>query len=230
MLTSSTEQTFALSATTVKQLAISPNDSSSCGNCYVFVALGSNGTELIHFSPGSTYPFGNSYKLKVLNSGGANAVAVDPSNQLLYVGESDALPSATQTGGLRALTIASGGVTEISGSPYGIGGAGPTAILPTSNGSYVYVANETVSNSSDGNIASFSVTSSALTSIGTFTAGPSGQLGLAEDSTGSYLLAVDFAGSPDLEAYTMSSGTLTSTLTAATGTDKVGAMAIVAAP
>jgi 6-phosphogluconolactonase (cycloisomerase 2 family) len=226
------EQPFTLSATTVKQLAISPNDSSSCGDCYVFVALGSGGTELIHFSPGSAYPFGSSYQLGLLHSGGDNAVAVDPTNRLLYVGESDALPSAAdnQTGGLRALTIASNGVKEISGSPYGIGGAGPSAIQPTADGNYVYVANETVSGSSDGNIAGFSVTSTALTSIGTVAAGPSGQLGLAEDSTGSYLLAVDFAGNPDLEAYTMSSGTLTSTLSAATGTDAVGAIAVVAVP
>jgi len=66
--------------------------------------------------------------------------------------------------------------------------------------------------------------------IGTIAAGPTGQLGLAEDSKGSFLLAVDFAGSPDLEAYTMSSGALTSVLSVATGTDPVGAAAIAAAP
>ena len=36
------------------------------------------------------------------------------------------------------------------------------------------------------------------------------------------------SGDPDLEAYTMSSGALTSALTAATGTDPVGALAIAA--
>jgi hypothetical protein len=50
------------------------------------------------------------------------------------------------------------------------------------------------------------------------------------DSTGNYLMAVDSAGSPDLDAYTMSSGTLTSALTGTTGTDPVQAVAIAAAP
>jgi len=227
-----TKQPFALPASTVTQLAISPGDSSSCGNCYVFVGMGSGGTEAVHFNPGSANPFGTAGTIQLVNSaGGDNAVAVDPTNRLLYVGESDAL-SATQSGGLRVFTIASGGVTELTsaGSPYSIGGTGPSSILPTADGNYVYVANQSVSGSSTGNIAAFSVTSTALTSIGTVAAGPSGHIGLAEDSTGSYLLAVDFSGNPDLEAYTMSVGALTSVLTTATGTDPVGAVAIAAAP
>jgi 6-phosphogluconolactonase (cycloisomerase 2 family) len=225
-----TEQPFTLPASTVTQLAISPNDSSSCNNCYVFVGMGSGGTEAVHFNPGSANPFGSAGTIKPINSaGGANAVAVDPTNRLLYVGESDAL-SAAQSGGLRAFTIASGGVTEITGSPYSIGGTGPSSILPTADGNYVYVANQSVSGSSTGNIAALSVTATALTSIGNVAAGPSGKIGLAEDSTGSYVLAVDFSGNPDLEAYTMSVGALTSVLTTATGTDPVGAVAIAAAP
>jgi hypothetical protein len=102
--------------------------------------------------------------------------------------------------------------------------------LPTANGNYVYIANQSVSGSADGNIQGFSVTASALTSMNTTPAGPTGRLGLAEDSTGSYLLATDFAGGPDLQAYTMSSGTLASLLTDATGTDPVGAVGIAALP
>jgi DNA-binding beta-propeller fold protein YncE len=196
--------------------------------------MGSGGTEFVLFNPGNANPFGGYGHFNVLNSnGGDNAVAVDPTtNRLLYVGESNALPSATQTGGLRVFTIASTGLTELTsaGSPYAVGGVGPSSILPSLDGNYVYVANQSVSGSTTGNIASFSVTSTALTSIGTAAAGPSGKLGLAEDSTGSYLLAVDFAGSPDLQAYTMSAGTLTSVLSVTTGTDPVGATAIAAAP
>lgn len=228
-----TEQTFAggLPASTPMQLAISPNDSSSCTDCYVFVAMGPGGTEAIHFNPGNANPFGTFGNPGVLHSpGGDNTVAVDPTNRLLYVGESNALPSATQTGGLRVFTIGDTGVTEISGSPYAIGGTGPSGIRPTSDGNYVYVANEAVSGSSTGNIAGFSVATTALTSMGTVAAGPTGQMGLAEDSSGSYILAVDFAGNPDLEAYTLSTGTLTSTLTSTTGNDPVGAIAIAAAP
>jgi 6-phosphogluconolactonase (cycloisomerase 2 family) len=227
-----TEQAFpgGLPASTPKQLVISPNDSSSCANCYVFVAMGNGGTELINFNPGNANPFGASGTIHLKNAnGGDNAVAVDPSNRLLYVGETVAV-TGTQTGGLRAFTIASNGVTEISGSPYSSQGTGPSSILPSADGNYVYVANEAVSGSSTGNIASFSVSTTALTSIATVAAGPAGQIGLAEDSTGSFLLAVDFAGNPDLQAYTMSSGTLTSVLTASTGTDPVGAIAIAAAP
>ncbi len=222
-----TEQALpgGLPASTSTQLAISPNDS-SCTSCYVFVGLGTGGTEVIGFDPGSANPFGNTGRFKVLNSGGDNVVAVDPNNQYLYVGESDALPSASQSGGVRVFTIGTGGVTEVSGSPYTTGGTGPSAILPTSDGNYVYVANRSVSGSSTGNISSYSVGTTGLTFIATAAAGPTGLLGLAEDSTGGYLLATDSAGNPDLEAYTISSGTLTSVLSVSTGTDPVGAIAI----
>jgi hypothetical protein len=224
---SESEQYFTLPASTPVQLAISP---SSCTNCYVFVAMGDGGTEAIHFSPTNANPFVGATHYVVLHSGGDNAIAVDPSNRLLYVGEADALPSATQSGGLRVFTISASGIAELGGSPYTSGGTGPSAIAPTSDGNYVYVGNQAVSGSSSDNIASFSVSTTALTSISTVTAGPSGPLGLAVDSTGNYLMAVDSAGSPDLDAYTMSSGTLTSALTGTTGTDPVGAVAIAAAP
>ena len=226
-----TEQAFNLPASTATQLALSPNDSSSCTDCYVFVAMGSAGTELVRFNPAAANPFGAFGTQKLVNSGGGdNTVSVDPTNRFLYVGETDALPSQTQTGGLRVFSIAANGITEIGGSPYAAGGTGPSAILPTADGNYVFVANQSVSGSSNGNIAGFSVSSTGLTTSGTIAAGPSGHLGLAEDSTGSFVLAVDVAGNPDLQAYMLSSGTLSSTLNAATGTDPAGAIAIAAAP
>lgn len=224
------EQQFGLPAYTLVQLAISPNDSSSRSDCYVFVAMGDGGTEAVHFNPGSASPFGVGYHTLVLHSGGDNTIAVDPSNRLLYVGESDALPSATQSGGLRVFTISASGITELAGSPYSSEGTGPSAIAPTSDGNYVYVGNQAVSGSSTDNIASFSVSTTALTSITSAAAGPKGQLGLAVDSTGGYLLAADFAGYPDLQVYSMSAGTLSSVLTSTTGTDPVGAVAVAAAP
>lgn len=225
------QQIISLPSTFVKQLAISPGDSGSCGNCYVFVAMGSGGTELINFDPVNANPFGATGTIQLKNaSGGSNTVAVDPSNRLLYVGEAYALPSDTQSGGLRAFTIANNGVTEISGSPYSSQGTGPISILPSADGNYVYIANQAVSGSSTDNIASFSVSTSSLTYIATATAGPAGRIGLAEDSTGTYLLAVDAAGNPDLEGYSMSSGTLTSVLTGTTGNDPVGAYAIASLP
>lgn len=230
-----TEQLFpgGLPSPNPTQLAISPNDSSSCNDCYVFVGLGSGGTEFIGFDPGNANPFGNAGHINLVNTqGGDNAVAVDPTNRLLYVGETDVLPSATQPGGLRVFAIGSGGVTEFTGTgyPYPTAGAGPSAILPSLDGNYVFVANRSISGSSSANIAEFSVTPTALTSIGTVAAGPQGQIGLAEDSLSHFVLAVDLAGSPDLDAYTLSSGALTSALTSATGTDPVGAVAVAALP
>jgi sugar lactone lactonase YvrE len=229
------EQIVTLPATTVVQLAISPNDSSSCTDCYVFVAMGTGGTEEIHFSPSNANPFGGKGNTPVLNSGGgANAVAVDPSNLLFYIGESDALPADAASGGLRAFIIGATSITENSGSPYSSGGTGPTAILPQTD--YVYVAN-TAGSSANGKIASFSLTSSGTSSAPVYTFASLGTLssgidpiGMAVDSKGNFLLGVNAGGDPDLEAYTMSSGILTSALSVATGTDPVQAIAIAAAP
>lgn len=237
LLASSTQQAIVLpTGATVTQLAISPGDSTSCTDCYVFAAMGTSGTEAVHFTPTSagTDPFGSIGNIPVENTGGgANAVAIDPSNLLLYVGESDALPSETQSGGVRVFTIAANAIAEISGSPYSSGGTGPSSILPASDGNYVYVANDAVSGSSIGNIASFSVSSTnssySLSSISTASTGYV-PLSLAADSSGNFLLVANSGGSPDLEAYTMSSGTLTSVLTASTGTDPVKAIAIAVAP
>jgi 6-phosphogluconolactonase (cycloisomerase 2 family) len=224
--TSTIEQTAQLPAATVYQLAISPD------NTHVFVALGSSGTEEVIFAAGSTTPFGNATNIAVKNSAGsAVSVAVDPSNRLFYVGET-AATSGTNSGGLRAFNYNT--LTEVTGSPYSIGGLAPYAILPTSTGDYVYVANRTVSGSSAGNIFGFSFTSTgtvySLTALSSTASAGTTPVGLAEDSQGNYLLVVDSGGNPDLEAYTMSSGALTSALTSSTGTDPVQASAVAAAP
>jgi len=225
---------FSLPSTFATQMAISPGDSNSCNKCYVFVAMGSGGTELINFNPANANPFGASATIHPKNAnGGDNALAVDPGNLLLYVGETSAV-SGSQTGGLRAFTITSSGTTELSGSPYASQGTGPSSILPSADGNYVYVANKAVSNSSNDNIASFSVSSNSLTYISTIaTTGPTGLISLAEDSTGTYLFAADYAGNPDLQAFSMSSGTLTSLFPANFGTSSTGtggSIAIAALP
>jgi hypothetical protein len=225
-------QTVALPATTVMQIAVSPSSSTYS---YVFVAMGTGGTAVIPFNSGNTDPFGAAARVTVKNSlGGDNAVAVSPDDSLLYVGETAAI-SSTQSGGLRVFTIGSSGVTEISGSPYATGGTGPSSILPTT--SDVYVANSAVSGSTTGNISGFSVNTSttgtySLTAINTVSAGTQTE-SLAEDSTDAYVLAVNYGGSPDLSTFTFDSttaGQLDAGPTATTGTDPVGAWAIVAAP
>ena len=229
--------TLTLPNTNVQQMAISPANSA---NPYVFVALGPGGTEVIPFTSGNSTPLGSGANIPVTNSNGsANAVAVDPTNRLLYVGETAAVSatqSQPQTGGLRAFTIGATSLTEIAKTPYVSGGTGPAAILPTANGNYVYVANKAVSGSSTGNIAGFAITSTAgvysLSSVSTVAAGLSTQ-GLAEESTGTYVLAVNAGGGPDLNTYTFDAttlGKLDAGNTTATGTDPVQAVAVAAVP
>lgn len=230
--TSISVQSISLSSTTVQQIAVSPANSSSP---YVFVAMGTGGTAVIPFAAANTNPLGSVATISVLHSGGGdNAVAVDPTNRLLYVGETVAV-SGTQTGGLRAFTIGSTQIAEISGSPFTTAGTGPSAILPTTN--YVYVANRAVSGSStgNGNITAFSIASNAgvysLSTVATTSAGVS-TVGLAQDSTSTYVVAVNFGG-PDLGIYTIDAttpGKLDLGTTAATGSDPVQAAAIVAIP
>jgi 6-phosphogluconolactonase (cycloisomerase 2 family) len=149
---------------------------------------------------------------------------------LLYIGETVAT-SGTNTGGLRAFSY--GSFQEISGSPFDVNGLAPIWILPYSTGSYVYVLNRQANGSTNGVITELSVTQSnstvSLTALGnTFTAGVFSQA-LVEESTGVFLLAVNFGGNPDLTCYTFDSskpGYLSTTFKVATGNDPVAATAI----
>jgi hypothetical protein len=228
-----TEKSAVLPTITISQLAISPG---TPANPYVFIAMGSGGTAVVPFTAASANPFGTVGHINLIsNAGGALAVAVDPSNRLLYLGETAALTTGTQTGGLRVFTIAANSViTEISGSPFSTAGTGPSAILPST--SDIYVANKAVSGSADGNITGFSLatsgTSFSLTLISTISAGISTN-SLAVDNTATYILAANPGGSPDLSTYTFdttTAGKLDAAATAATGTDPVQAIVVVAHP
>ena len=236
LLTGGSEQTINLpsGSTAVQQLAITR---ASAPNPYVFVTMGTGGVAAIPFTAATSgNPFGTVKTVLPKNStGGDVAVAVDLTRPVLYVGETVAV-SGNNPGGLRMFNIGVNAtpLTEVSGSPYSTGGVGPSSILPTTN--YVYVANKTVTGSNTGNITAFAVTTTgtaySLTAVtsGTIAAG-SGTLGLAEESKGTYILAVNAGGSPDLNAFTIgTTGALTSYATAATGTDPVQAVAIAAAP
>jgi 6-phosphogluconolactonase len=231
---SGTEQITLLPAATIQQLTISPD------NAHVFVALGASGTQDVTFAAGQSNPFGSTFNIPTLNNAGAAlSVAVDPSNRLLYIGETAALSTTGNTGGLRVLDYNS--LVEISGSPFGSGGLSPLAILPlpygTNKGNYVYVANRNVSGSSTGSIQGFTVTTSngtlSLTAMGGSTAGGTTPVGIAQESQANYLLLVNSGGNPDLQAFTFDSttpGKLISAFSSATGTDPVVISAIAAAP
>ena len=225
---STIEQKAVLPAATIQQLTIAPD------NAHVFVAMGAGGTEEVTFSSGGSNPFGTEQNFPVVNSAGAAvSVAVAPDNSLVYIGETAAISGSKDTGGVRAFNYST--MTEISGSPYASGGLGPYSILPLSNGS-VYVANRTVSGSSNGNITGFSVVTDgstySLSPLSTTASAGVQPVGIAVDSEGNYLLAVNFGGSPDLDAYTLdttTAGKLDLALTGATGSSDPAQAAAIAA-
>lgn len=230
--TSLQEQQAALPSQNVQQLAIS--GAATATPSYIFVAMGSGGTAVLPFTAANSNPFGNVSTIAPLNkTGGDNTVAVDTTSPLLYIGETVAV-SGTQSGGLRVFQIASTKISEITGSPYPTAGTGPSALLSTTG--YVYVANKAVSGSTTGNITGFSVNLSgstySLTKVSTVNAGVS-PVGLAEDSTSTYVLALNSGGSPDLSTYTFDAttkGQLDAGATSSTGTDPTQAIAIAAVP
>jgi len=231
-------QTFNIASPSVLQMVLSPDSAN------LFVALDAGGTIVVPFASGNSNPLGaTATTIPVANSGGhALSVAVDPSAtpRLFYIGETLANAGAN-SGGLRVFNYSSlatpQSLTQATGSPIASGGLAPNAILPIAGGEYVYVANGTGTTSA-GNIAWFPITASGTTytvATGSTIAAGIQPIGLAEDSDDNFVLAVATGGSttsgdPDLEAYTMSSGALTSTIQSATGTDPAGAVAIAALP
>jgi len=227
---------------TIHQLAISPD------NKNIFVALGAVGTAVIPFTAAplagaSPLPTAATTTVGVKTSGGtAVSVAVDPINRLFYVGEllANSGSGITNTGGLRVFnynSLSTGTPTEITGSPFASGGITPVSILPTDNGSNVYVANSTISSSTTGNISGFQISSSGTTysiaPLSTTASAGTTPAALAEDSTGAVVLLVNSGGGPDLATYTFDAttpGKLDSALTSSTGTDPVGAKGIAALP
>jgi len=224
---------YTVTSASVQQnkIAISPD------NKNVFVALGTGGTIVVPFTAGATggsSPFGaTGTDIAVVKSGGsALSVAVDPTNRLFYIGETLANSGGT-SGGLRAFVYSSlgGTLTQATGSPIASGGLAPNFILPISSGDYVYVANGQ-GTSSAGNVAEFTVSGSSTYTIaaGSTSATGTQPYGLAEDSTGNFVLAISSLGSPYFNAYTFdttTAGKLDSQITANTGSAPI---AIVATP
>jgi 6-phosphogluconolactonase (cycloisomerase 2 family) len=235
VLSGTSEQTVSLpsGATAVPQVVTTR---SAAANPYVFVAMNTSGVATIPFNSASSgNPFGAVTTISPKSAtGGDTAVAIDLTNQILYVGETAAV-SGSNSGGLRMFNIESNStLAEVSGSPYSTGGIVPSAILPAIN--YVFVANKSVAGSSDGNITDFAITTTGtvvtLTTVASGTVSTGGSTAsLAEESTGTYILAVNSAGSPDLNAYTIgSTGALTTYATGSTGSDPVQAVVVVAIP
>jgi hypothetical protein len=211
-------------------MAISPDDSN------IFVALGAGGTIVVPFKTSAPFPAGISAKtIAVANSSGsALSVAVDPSSRLFYIGETLADSTGT-TGGLRAFTYASlssNTLVNASGSPIASGGLAPNFILPVTTPGYVYVANG-AGTTSAGNVTGFAVTgsgSSYTIALGSTTAAGVQPLGLAEDSSSTFIFAVGSLGSPYFDSFTFDTTTTGKLDTQITSNSSASSIAIVAAP
>jgi hypothetical protein len=226
--TTRTLQQLPLASTSVQQMAISSN--------LISVALGGSGTQSFPFNANNNVPIGSAYSpvTKPFGSDGAAiAVAID-SQSHMYIGETAAFTSNTNSGALRVFTIGTNGTSSLTeltyNAPYAPLGTGPHAILPDSTGKYVYVASWQTG--AAGAITGYTVSTTALTQIGTGTVATGTEpYGLAEDSTGSYVLVVNNQGSSPLDAYTLDSSTA-GQLDAASITGSVAStpIAIVAMP
>jgi len=237
-----------------QQLVISPN------NSYVFAAMGGGGTDEAPFNANVTNstPLGAAVNIPLSTSGSvsANAVAVDPTTRFLYIAETNALPNSPDgnTGGLRLFHIVTSpfSLTEITDNkaPFASGGIAPSSILPDALGDFVYVANKTVNNLTNGNITGYSILSNSTGtnfSVTQLVNSPFsvalgiGTAALVEDSTRSFVISVNTgtttstsSTNADLAIFpfdTTNLGSLfvTKSLTGSAGTDPAQAFAVAAA-
>ena len=226
--TTRTLQQVQLTGAAVEQMAISPN------GALISIALGSTGTESFPFNAGSNTPIGSAYNpiTKPYGSDGAAiSVAIDPQSRLLYIGETAAFPNSnSNSGALRVFTIGANSLSELKyASPYAPLGTGPHAILPDATGSYLYAASWQTG--AAGAITSYSVSTTALTQIGSGTVATGTEPnGMAEDSTNSYLLAISNQGSPLFSAFTFDATTSGQLDASTSGSTISNPVAIVAFP
>jgi 6-phosphogluconolactonase len=202
--TTATPVAVTLSNPSPAQIAFSP------ANGTIAVALGSGGTNAWSFTASSSSPWGttrNGINL-VKGSTAANAVAFDTTSTYFFVAEAT---TGTTADVLRKFDLST--LTNEVDYPTG---KGPSSILADLSGAYVYVSNQT-----DNNITGYSISAGVLTALADspFSTGKA-PVGLAEDSTKSYVLSVGFGANPDLWVYSFdatSLGTLDVTKTATTG-------------
>lgn len=205
---------------TPSSIVISPD-----GNL-IFAALGTAGDVVFSFDTTTGVAASVATLQPPTTTTSDNGLAVDSTTSYLYIAR-----SGTQ-GGVAVYSIDPGGsLTEVTGSPF-TAGLGTYTVALNNAGTYVYAANRT-----DGTISGYTIVPATTTTAFTLTpltGSPfaSGTLvqSLGLDKTGTYLLAGALGGSPDLTMYGFSTtvpGALIKETTAATGTDPVGANAIV---
>jgi 6-phosphogluconolactonase len=189
--------------TRAPQIVITP------ANTNVFVALGSGGTEEIGFTPTATNstPWSkNGVSIAPLQTSNVSdtAVAVDPTSAYLYITEANST-TATSAGTLRLIKISNLGTStsaELDNEPTGVS---PSAVLADLSGDYAYVTN-----SADGTISGFSLstTTQKLTSLGTAFPTEKSPVGLVEDRSKTYIMDIGNAANPNLWLYSFDASSL----------------------
>jgi 6-phosphogluconolactonase len=220
-IASSTGLLTALGHLTVSKPGASNRMTIAANDVNVFLTLGTGGTEAFTFASttGALTDAGNLPTLAATNAD--QDVTTNPSGTFALVTE-------TGTAGVRVLTIGtSGGLTDVSGSPFAAG-TGPTGVLVDSSGSYVYVTNRT-SNTISGFVLAANGTLTEI-SGSPFSTGTT-PIDIAEDASGKYVGVVCNGGGQDLEVYSFDAttlGALDAAANATTGTDPTLPIAIAA--
>ncbi|HTZ89457.1 MAG TPA: beta-propeller fold lactonase family protein [Alloacidobacterium sp.] len=208
----------ALDAGSTNKLYITPNGQ------YVFISLGTSGVDILTFN--TTTGVITKLNQILTPKGSSNAdlgLSSDPNSKYLFVTE-------TGINSLRVLNINTTGsstLTELSTSPVKTG-LGPSQVLVTADGSYVYVTNRT-----DGTISGFTLAANgSLTALSgsPYTTG-SAPVDIAEDNTQTYIAVACAGGSPDMQVFqidTTTPGKLDTFASETTGTDPTLASAIAA--
>jgi 6-phosphogluconolactonase (cycloisomerase 2 family) len=198
---------FTASGTVVpKQLRIAPSGG------YVITAMGTAGELYFNFNTTTGI-------LQYLNQTtppgftSDNAIAIDSTGTYVYEARSGNSP------GLVVNTIASNGVLVPTTSQTYTAGTQPYSVVLDNTGKYVYVANR-----GDNTISGWSIDVNAkLTAIsGSPFASGVAVTSLGADSTGKYIAAAAYSGSPDVTLYGFDSttaGKLNSVATSSTGTN-----------
>jgi 6-phosphogluconolactonase len=197
-----------------KMVKVAPN------GALIFASLGTGGDLVFTFNTANGATLLSQTLAPISTQTSENGLAIDSTTTHLFIARSGL------NGGLAEYTIGTNGaLTSVAGSPFAAG-AQPLSVTLDPSNTYAYVANgtdATVSGFTVGNGIGVPLTGSPYASGASVRA-------LTLDKTGKYLLAVAFAGAPDLTMYSIGAtvaGGLTQTSTAVTGTDPAGAWAVV---
>jgi 6-phosphogluconolactonase (cycloisomerase 2 family) len=204
-------------------------DTGSTSNLYitpngqnVYISLGTGGVDILTFNTSTGVITKLNQILNPKSSSNADfGLASDPNSKYLFVTE-------TGINSVRVLTINTTGstaLTELSTSPVKTG-LGPSQVLVTSDGSYVYVTNRT-----DGTISGFTLAANgSLTALSgsPYTTGAA-PVDIMEDQSHAYIAVACASGNPDMQVFsidTATPGKLDAFASKTTGTDPTLASAI----